>query len=228
MFNSITRRPCLTSKIPLFLLISILILATACKQKKGTRKTGNNIGMAETGIHRIDTMLFSTPNTVEINPDSLIRKPVKGRIVKAGKPKVLEYKGVQTVKAGPPKITRLPDNLIVVTPGSDSIPAPETFKIWKPGRDKFGQIKPGMDKPAKDKAFKIRTVHVNHPVPLRAQTPRFKDNATCDIRYLDLEQGMNSSYIWSVIEDKRGIIWMGTARGGLSRYNGSQFIHYTP
>ena len=79
MFNSITRRPCWTSKIPLFLLISILILATACKQKAGSGQNVNKTTAVETGIHRLDTMLFSTPNTVEINPDSLIRKPVKGR-----------------------------------------------------------------------------------------------------------------------------------------------------
>ena len=219
MFNSITPRPCVTSKIPLLLVISILILAFACKQKKGPGQTGNNTGMAETSIHRIDTMLFNTPNTVEINPDSLIKKPVKGRIVKAGKPRVIEYKGIQTVKADPPIITRLPDKLTVITPGSDSIPAPGTFKLWKQGKDTLEQIEPGL---------RIRTIHVTHPVPVSAQTPRFKDNATCDIRYLDMEQGMNSSYIWSVIMDSRGIIWMGTARGGLSSYNGSQFIHYTP
>ena len=219
LFHSITRRPSVVRIIAQFFLISLIIFTAACKEKTGTDQTVDITDKAQTNIHRLDTMLLSTPNTVEINPDSLIRKPVKGRRVKAGEPKVIEYKGVQTVKTGPPKITRLPDNLKRVLPGSDSIPALETFKLWKPGLDTSGQIIP---------AFNIRTVNVTHPVPVPALAPRFRDNATCDIRYLDLDQGMNSSYIWSVIEDSRGIIWMGTARGGLSRYNGSQFIHYTP
>jgi len=38
---------------------------------------------------------------------------------------------------------------------------------------------------------------------------------------------MNSSYIKSILEDKNGNLWFGTEEGGVSKYDGETFIHFT-
>lgn len=65
------------------------------------------------------------------------------------------------------------------------------------------------------------------PVPTVAEIPRFKDVAIADIKYLDVDQGLSSSYIFTSIIDSRGFLWLGTFNGGLVRYNGNSFITYT-
>jgi ligand-binding sensor domain-containing protein len=47
------------------------------------------------------------------------------------------------------------------------------------------------------------------------------------MRYLDVEQGMNSSNISAIIEDSQGNIWFGTSGGGVSKYNGESYLHFT-
>lgn len=59
-----------------------------------------------------------------------------------------------------------------------------------------------------------------------ALRPRFRDNATENIRYLDVDQGMASSYVYSVLEDRAGSLWFGH-QVGFSRYDGVTFTHYT-
>ena len=78
----------------LFLTVGLSVVAMACNQKGDNRPGKATRGDNETGAHWLDTMLLSTPNTGEINPDSLTRLERKGRIVKAGKPEVIEYEGV--------------------------------------------------------------------------------------------------------------------------------------
>lgn len=48
----------------------------------------------------------------------------------------------------------------------------------------------------------------------------YKDNAQFDIQYLNVEQGLPSEDINTVIQDKRGFIWFGTKKG-LVRYDGN-------
>ena len=51
------------------------------------------------------------------------------------------------------------------------------------------------------------------PAPLPAGRLRFKDNAIRDIRYLDVESGLHSSYILDVEEDNQGYLWFATDNG---------------
>lgn len=67
---------------------------------------------------------------------------------------------------------------------------------------------------------------IKQPKPSPAQSMRINKNASYDIQYLDVDQGMTSAYIRSLLEDSRGYLWFGTSFG-LSRYDGKQFIHYT-
>lgn len=43
-----------------------------------------------------------------------------------------------------------------------------------------------------------------HPKPISALPLRMRDAAIFDIQYLDVDQGMNSSFVHSILEDSRG------------------------
>ncbi|MFH0758415.1 MAG: two-component regulator propeller domain-containing protein, partial [Bacteroidota bacterium] len=65
------------------------------------------------------------------------------------------------------------------------------------------------------------------PLPVEALKPHLRENARISVKFLDVEQGMNSSYVITVKEDSKGNLWFGTAGGGVSRYNGVSFTHFT-
>jgi len=127
----------------------------------------------------------------------------------AGTPKVLNVTSpfilptntnVHTV--GEPNVVNVPERLTVITPGAD------TFKLPK-------KI------PANGK-----TIFCKQPLPVAALPSRFKDATICNLQYLDVDQGMNSPYVNCILSDKSGNIWFGT-KGGVSKYDGRSFIHYT-
>ncbi len=72
-----------------------------------------------------------------------------------------------------------------------------------------------------------KEVLAKQPKPNRALPSRFKDNVVNDMQYLDVDQGMASSYIRSILEDSQGNIWFGSYGGGVSKYDGASFTHYT-
>ncbi|MEP0365756.1 MAG: two-component regulator propeller domain-containing protein [Cyclobacteriaceae bacterium] len=59
-----------------------------------------------------------------------------------------------------------------------------------------------------------------------ALKPRFRDMAIYDIQYLDVDQGLASSYAFSVLEDRFGSIWFGHGLG-FSKYDGVNFTHFS-
>ena len=71
-----------------------------------------------------------------------------------------------------------------------------------------------------------KVVEAIHSKPTKALPPASKDAAIAHLQYLNVEQGMASSFVRSVLEDQSGNIWLGT-RGGVSVYNGESFTHYT-
>ncbi len=114
----------------LLLIVCAANLTSSCSQQRKRYEVESRV-VGESRIHRLDTMLFSIPNTVEINPDSLTRNPVQEKRIKAGKPGILEFTGVRTIEADSLMIVNLQQDLVELGPGSDSIPDPETFSIWK-------------------------------------------------------------------------------------------------
>ncbi|MGW8314452.1 MAG: two-component regulator propeller domain-containing protein [Bacteroidales bacterium] len=63
--------------------------------------------------------------------------------------------------------------------------------------------------------------------PVYALPPGMKDNATWDIKYLDVYHGLYSSQVVSLLEDRFGRIWIGTGGGGVSVYDGQSFTNLT-
>jgi ligand-binding sensor domain-containing protein/serine phosphatase RsbU (regulator of sigma subunit) len=65
------------------------------------------------------------------------------------------------------------------------------------------------------------------PEPIPIEKPRYKDFATEDIQFIDVDQGLSSSYILKVLEDSRKMMWFGTLEGGLIRYDGYSMYKFT-
>src|SRR6056297_1644777 len=71
-----------------------------------------------------------------------------------------------------------------------------------------------------------KVVKAIHSKPIKALQPSSKDASIAHLQYLNVEHGMASSFVRSVLEDQNGNIWMGT-RGGVSVFDGESFTHFS-
>lgn len=70
------------------------------------------------------------------------------------------------------------------------------------------------------------TQAINRPkTPVSA--PKFKENAQANISILDVDQGLTSSYIYSIIEDNLNQMWLGTYGNGIMMFDGNSIQSYT-
>ncbi len=117
------------------------------------------------------------------------------------------------------KPTVVPTNLNVHPVGIPNVVLAGEPRIVTPGADTFllPKVVPAIDSP-----FVAKQSNVISSLPFFT-----KDAAICNLEYLDVDQGMNSSYIRAILEDKDGNIWFGTDGGGVSKYDGKSFTHYT-
>jgi len=147
-----------------------------------------------------------------IHPESV----AKPKIVVAGEPKVISAN--LNVYEIPEVLTIVPVSksaLKTFTPGIDS----SSFVLINSTGD---TIPTGVPLPISGKV-----VPCIQPQSVKALRPHMKDNANINIRHLDVDQGMNSSYALSSLEDNQGNLWFGTWGGGVSMYNGGTFTHFT-
>ncbi len=70
------------------------------------------------------------------------------------------------------------------------------------------------------------TAAVNQP-KITVSSPQFKENVQSNIRYLDVDHGLTSSYIYSIIEDELGRLWLGTYGNGIMIYDGNSIQSFT-
>lgn len=102
-----------------------------------------------------------------------------------------------------PKTITLKSSSSKITPGVDNVPFPRDTILHG-----------------------IKSL-VIHPKPIKAKRPSYRDNAALDIKCMSLDQGLNSSYVLYTYEDSRGNIWIAYFGGGVSRYDGTEYIHFT-
>ncbi|MBX2873764.1 MAG: hypothetical protein KTR30_16735 [Saprospiraceae bacterium] len=100
-------------------------------------------------------------------------------------------------------IIMLPEKLPIVEIGAQGIPLPQTIPI------------------------KGKVVQVHEVPATTARDPIMKDLAIADLRCLDVDQGMKASLVTDILQDQRGYLWVGTDGGGISRYDGNSFTHFT-
>ncbi|MCX8079829.1 MAG: SpoIIE family protein phosphatase [Bacteroidia bacterium] len=179
------------------LLIVLLIFLHCCNDKKDKQPSLQNAPLPK-----------ALPARGYVVPPDSMRPP---KVVS------VDEKKLKKIPAGQPKI-------IPAHPNVHKSGTPKTVKAGKPG-----VITPGTDTfplpkvvPAIDSPFMAR-----QPKPVPALPTRMKDAATCNMQYLDVDQGMNSSYVWSILEDHSGNLWFGTEGGGVTKYDGQHFTHYT-
>ena len=162
-----------------------------------------------------DTIITGMPVPAKgeiMDPNSL----AKPKIVPAGKPKVVPIR--QKKHKIPETLTIIPVNkaqLKTFTPGVDT----SSFVLI----NSLGDTVPtGVPIPTKGKL-----VSCKQPQQVNASPPIIKDYASMNIKYLDVEQGMNLTQVTSILEDSRGNIWIGTQARGVSMYDGETFAHFT-
>ena len=139
----------------------------------------------------------------------------QAEVIPAGKPRVVPTH--MNVYKIPRNLTVIPvnkDSLKTFTPGTDS----SSFVLLNSSGD---TITTGVPIPIDGKV-----VPCIQPQPVKALPPRIKDNASINIRYLDLEHGMNSDLVESILEDSQGNLWFSTFDEGVIRYNGETFTHF--
>jgi signal transduction histidine kinase/ligand-binding sensor domain-containing protein/DNA-binding response OmpR family regulator len=162
-----------------------------------TLKTGVNLSIKP---HLIDPGIFTKP--LVVNAETPEMAPI--------------HQDVHKIPEDP--------TIIPVNKGSlrSYIPGKNDFYSYTLINSTGDTIPTGVPIPVKGKVVPCKM-----PVPVEALRPRLRENARISVKYLDVEQGMNSSYVTSIIEDSKGNLWFGTTGGGVSRYNGVSFTHFT-
>ena len=168
-----------------------------------------------------DTLITGVPIPAKgkiIHPDS-VSKPQRFKV---------PAQNQLTQKNAHPNVHPIPDELTEIPVNKDSLTKILLGEIAKNDTLHYilnstgDTVKTGVPIPAKGKS-----VPTTRPQPTPALPPAFKDAAIANLQYLDVDQGMNSSYVFSILEDKNGNLWFGTFGGGVSMYNGETFTHFT-
>lgn len=152
----------------------------------------------------------------QLNTPVEIKKPII--IVHRAKLSYKEIGKPSIIKASAPSMYNTNTNLAAVNELTEITAEKDLYSI-APGDDTMLKLKPIIVAPKKTLC--------KPPTPQKALAPRFKDAAISDIQYLDVDQGLSSSMLKCVINDKSGNIWIGTNGSGVCRYDGENFINYT-
>ncbi|MBL8115021.1 MAG: response regulator [Acidobacteria bacterium] len=161
----------------------------------------------------------ATPPTVS-ELDAAGEKTVRGLLTSTPVPplRTTPSTAVNEIPASEPVRSRLVLPFAVLTPGENGLPAPVSFTPPREGTSvQHGRTleAPKVSRPSL-------------PRPVDASPLARRDNALADLGYLDVAQGMLSAYPNAMLEDRRGFLWMTSWGGGLSRYDGTSFLHFTP
>ena len=137
--------------------------------------------------------------------------------------------------------------LVTVTPTSSAMktrdnvyPVPENLQQVPVDESKFLQhnaanspqgysiqnLLGGTTPTGKPIAAKGKTANLFSPKTNPALPLRINDNALYDIQQLNIDQGLQSQFVASLLQDKEGYLWIGTNGGGVSRYDGKSFVVY--
>ncbi|WP_367389556.1 two-component regulator propeller domain-containing protein [Lewinella sp. LCG006] len=74
---------------------------------------------------------------------------------------------------------------------------------------------------------KGRKITASIPVPLQVLPAKTEDDAISDIRYWSLDQNLSTASFWTMAQDRRGDLWLGSLGGGAIRFDGIHFEHFT-
>lgn len=189
----------------LFFLLLVFFAFSCSDGKDRTSTVAKSLASSEHSPSKVgtdtDTLLPGIPRFKEhtyYQPDSSIIAPP----VSASLPPQKVKTRTNSYPVSSNKKVQNTGSLLTTTPGKNGIRTP-VRRIPKP------------------EVFPVKQLKPEEALPLR-----MKDIATYDIQYLDVDQGLVSSYIRAIMEDNAGNLWFGSSYG-VSRYDGNTFIHYT-
>jgi ligand-binding sensor domain-containing protein/serine phosphatase RsbU (regulator of sigma subunit) len=143
-------------------------------------------------------------------------------VKKLGSPYLLDFKGLKRIVPGVTKQTLSPFSQTIigdpiVNNGLNKVVPPDEIKL------KYEQTKNDSNNTQKGI---VNRIAIKLPTVVEAGTPAYKEGATINLQYLDIAQGLFSSYIMAIEIDKYGTIWIGTYDAGLIAYDGRSFYQY--
>jgi len=227
-------------------IIAILLIATSCSDSSKHQDVPPPL------FPQPQTVALNTNGgyiTNAVTGDTI--QPIileNGDTLKTGVPIPATPKIIHPDSVTAPKVVKAATELVVVNahPNRHKIPKDlpsipvdrsqlKTIKVGEGNPDfvlvnSIGDTIPtGIPIPSKGKTLSIGEGKggVIQPKPIKALPPATKDAAIANIQYLDVDQGMKSSYVFSILEDKSGNLWFGTSGGGVSKYDGESFVHFT-
>ena len=133
-----------------------------------------------------------------VSPDSIA--PAKS-VPLSGNP-IVRPAHADIIPAGSPEVRALSAPQTVITPGKNNIPLPK--KVLAKGK----------------------IVAAAQPRPVPAPPLRFKDAATSNLQYFNIELGQGFNHVNAICQDRRGHMWFGTS-AGVIWYDGKNMAEYT-
>jgi ligand-binding sensor domain-containing protein len=116
-----------------------------------------------------------------------------------------------------PKV--IPVHSTVIPAGKPKVIAAKAPRICRPGRDGFSlpEIQMLIDSPFAAGSPDIST----------ASDPHINNNSLESFSSFKVQQGLKTNWVFPIIQDKAGNLWISCAEGGVSRYDGRTFTNYT-
>ena len=134
-------------------------------------------------------------------------------------PKVVPVPRVKSIVASKPKVVNPKSNVFPV--GSPRIIQAGIPKICTPGQDTFKL-------PKVIPAIADSAISAQFPEVILAKDPEGKENNPESFMSFRKSQGLKSSAVLcNIIQDKKGNLWFSTWGGGVTKYDGRSFTHYS-
>lgn len=185
-----------------FLLLFFMLFLGACTLSPETKLEADVTEEVSDYFLIPEIVRAGQPKVRTVNQDSLRVVPASGKnLVRVKKRVQAEHNNVHQVLT-PVPLARSEGTLVV----------PDEKTKWFPTK----KI------PAKGKKLNVK-----NPGLVTALAPGFRDDAQFNIQVLEVKQGLSSPSCTSILEDQRGYLWFGSPNGGLTRFDGRHFAHFT-
>ncbi len=213
----------------------------ACDGKQTADKTPKSI---YPGLKHVELMSKGEYTLNQLTGDSI--KPIvssNGDTVLTGHPKPMIGKEISTDSVNRPKVVPITTSKQIVNAHPNLRQVPKNLNtnflnedslVAIPFREIVDDTSHYILNSTGDKvktgvkiAVKGKKVNAKLPDRVSSLPPRFKDAANGNLRYLDVDQGLPSSYLREIVIDNNGYVWLGTWGAGVSRYDGTTFTNFT-